>query len=201
MTRHGLTALMAGAAALLWTATADAQAQQRQPRGTAQPAPRAQPAPAPAPVPLARVQTDPSGAACQIVGGGGQTLSRTFGTPDAMPLANRSGGEQVVCSKPGFSEARAPLAAAGQTTSVTLSVDPRSRIVTRETIQPGGGVRIRDVPTAERLVVLRQRYLDGTVPERRYFADRRYIIWADSELPPAPRAAAARPAPRPASAS
>jgi hypothetical protein len=198
MTRHGLTALMAGAAALLWSAAADAQAQQRQPRGAAQ---RAQPAPAPAPVPLARVRSEPSPAACEILGGNGQSLSRVFGTPDAMPLANRGGGERVVCNKPGFSEARKPLAPVGETTNVVLSVDPHSRVVTIQTIQPGGGVRIRDVPTAERLVILRQRYLDQKVTERRYFAERRYLIWADSELPPEPRAATARPAPRPASTS
>jgi len=31
------------------------------------------------------------------------------------------------------------------------------------------------------LVVLRQRYLDGKVNERRYFVERRYLIWADSD--------------------
>ena len=182
MARGSVFALIAGAAALLWTVAADAQQQQRQrqPRATAQPAPRAQPAP-PAPTPVARVQTDPTGAACTIMGAQGQTLSRTFGTPEAVPLTGRAGGERVVCNKPGFSEARTALAPEGQTTTVALAVDPRSRVATRETIQPGGGVRIRDVPTADELVALRQRYLDGKVSERRYFNARRYIIWADSD--------------------
>jgi hypothetical protein len=180
MARLPILALIAGATALLAASVADAQQQQRQrqPRSTPQAAPRAQPAP---PLPVARVQSDPTGAACTIVGPQGQTLTRTFGTPEAVPLANRGGGERVVCNKPGFGEARAPLAAEGQTTTVALAVDPRSRVVTRETIQPGGGVRIRDVLTADQLVALRQGYLAGKVSERQYFAARRYILWADSD--------------------
>src|SRR5262245_44073081 len=179
MARVSVFALIAGAAALLWTAAADAQQQQRQ-RQPRSAAPRAQPA-APAPTPLARVHSDPSAASCTIMGAQGQTLTRTFGTPEAVPLASRAGGERVVCNMPGFGEARAALAPEGQTTTVALAVDPRSRVATRETIQPGGGVRIRDVPTAQELVVLRERYLAGKVSERRYFADRRYLIWADSD--------------------
>ncbi len=188
MARSTTLALIAAAAALAWNVGADAQQQQRQrqprpaapPKATAAPKPSPKPAP-PAPVPVVNVQTNPSGAACQIVGPGGQAVSRVFGTPESVPLPNRSGNEQLVCNKPGFREMRGALAPAGQSTTVALAVDPNSKIVTRESVDPG--IPLQAV-TFEQLMELQRLQRAGKIPDRLYYANRRYFIAHDASLPP-----------------
>ena len=111
-----------------------------------------------------------------------------------MPLANRTGNEQLVCNMPGFREMRRALAPAGQPTTLALAVDPTSKVVTFQSVDPGIPLK---TATVDELMELQRLHREGKVTDRLYFRNRLWLIAHDADLPPAPAPrAAARPQPR-----
>jgi len=136
--------------------------------------PRRPPAPA-----LLTVETG-APASCRVVDSWGASRTKEFGAPATIALTERRPGDQVVCVRDGR-EGRVAVPAAGRSVGVamgaaTLAAAPVRRLVTPVEVHPYPG-QMRLSPKAEQdLVWLRQRYEEGVIGERDYFAFRRDVI-------------------------
>lgn len=131
-------------------------------------------------------------ASCRVVDSEGASRTKEFGAPATIALGSRRPGDLVVCVRDGR-ERRVALPATGRRVGVamdgvTAAAAPVRRLVTPGEVHPYPG-HMRLSPKAEQdLVWLRQRYEEGVIAERDYFAFRRDVIARGAS--PAARASA-----------
>ncbi|MBL8698986.1 MAG: hypothetical protein JNK67_11475 [Alphaproteobacteria bacterium] len=148
---------------------------------------------------LLTVETD-AAASCRVVDAHGGSRTKEFGAPATVALASRQAGDQVVCVRDGR-ETRAAVPAAGRRVALTLGgattlATPVRRLVTTASVHPYPGAMRLTARAEQDLVWLRQRYEEGAISERDYFARRREVIARGAVLEPARaprRTAAAQP--------
>lgn len=145
---------------------------------------------------LLTVQTD-AAASCRVVDSLGASRTKEFGSPATIALPSRQAGDQVVCVRDGR-ETRAAVPTTGRRVDLaiggaTAAASPVRRLVTRAEVHPYPGTMRLTAKAEQDLVWLRQRYEEGRITERDYFAHRRDVIarGASIETPRATRRATA----------
>lgn len=143
---------------------------------------------------LLTVETDLA-ASCRVVDARGASRTREFGAPATIALAARAAGDQVVCVRDGR-EVRAAVPATGRRVAVSVggasaAATPVRRLVTPADVHPYPGTMRLTAKAEQDLVWLRQRFEEGAIDERAYFAHRRDVIARGAVLEPS-RAVARR---------
>lgn len=146
---------------------------------------------------LLTVQTD-AAASCRVVDSHGASRTKEFGSPATIALPSRQAGDQVVCVRDGR-ETRAAVPSTGRRVDLalggaTVAASPVRRLVKGADVHPYPGTMRLTVKAEQDLVWLRQRYEEGRITERDYFAHRRDVIARGGSLETPRRTAASAPA-------
>lgn len=146
---------------------------------------------------LLTVRTD-AAASCRVVDAHGASRTKEFGSPATIALPSRQAGDQVVCVRDGR-ETRAAVPTTGRRVDLalggaTVAASPVRRLVTGADVHPYPGTMRLTAKAEQDLVWLRQRYEEGRITERDYFAHRRDVIARGASLETPRRTAASAPA-------